>query len=90
LTWNTFRDHLIWEFEIPKYDGDLGNPNVFVRLAESQVQAKVAHLTRYFTSQAGRRWFAEEVFMGLMRLRGMECNAESRYAEGFYSRKAVM
>jgi LmbE family N-acetylglucosaminyl deacetylase len=89
LTWNTFRDHLIWEFEIPKYDGDLGQPNLFVRLEETQAHAKVAHLLEHFPSQAGRRWFSQEVFLGLMRLRGMECNAESRYAEAFYCRKAV-
>jgi LmbE family N-acetylglucosaminyl deacetylase len=90
LTWNTFRDHLILEFEIPKYDGDLGTPNLFVRLEERYAQAKVAHLAEHFKSQAGRRWFTPEVFLGLMRLRGMECNAESNYAEAFYCRKAVV
>jgi LmbE family N-acetylglucosaminyl deacetylase len=90
LAWNTFRDHMILEFEIPKYDGDLGAPNFFVRLDEAHVQAKVAHLQRHFPSQAGRRWFTEDLFRGLLRVRGMECNAPSGYAEGFYSRKAVL
>ncbi|MBV9328799.1 MAG: PIG-L family deacetylase [Chloroflexi bacterium] len=90
LTWNTFRDHLILEFEIPKYDGDLGTPNLFVRLDERHARAKVAHLAEHFRSQAGRRWFSPDVFLGLMRLRGMECNAASSYAEAFYCRKAVL
>jgi LmbE family N-acetylglucosaminyl deacetylase len=90
LTWNTFRDHLILEFEIPKYDGDMGAPNVFVRLDEELVRRKVAHLLRYFPSQVGKRWFTEDLFRSLLRLRGMECNAPSRYAEAFYSRKAVL
>lgn len=89
LTWNTFRDHLILEFEIPKYDGDLGNPNFYVRLDEALVAAKVRHLLRFFPSQRGRRWFTEDLFRGLMRLRGMEANAPSGYAEAFFARKAV-
>jgi LmbE family N-acetylglucosaminyl deacetylase len=87
LTWNTFRDHLILEFEIPKYDGDMGAPNFFVRLDEEQVLHKVSHLHQHFPSQAGKHWFTEDLFRSLMRLRGMECNASSRYAEAFYSRK---
>jgi LmbE family N-acetylglucosaminyl deacetylase len=90
LTWNTFRDHFILEFEIPKYDGDLGAPNFFVRLEESHARAKVAHLRKHFSSQAGRRWFTEDLFFSLMRLRGMECNAASNFAEAFYCRKAVV
>jgi LmbE family N-acetylglucosaminyl deacetylase len=89
LTWNTFRDHQILEFEIPKYDGDLGKPNFFVRLDEEMVSAKVAHLFRYFPSQVQRRWFTEDLFRGLLRVRGMECNAPSRYAEAFHARKVV-
>jgi LmbE family N-acetylglucosaminyl deacetylase len=89
LTWNTFRDHLILEFEIPKYDGDMGAPNFFVRLEDDQVQRKIAHLLRHFPSQAGRQWFTEDLFRSLMRLRGVECNSPSRYAEAFYCRKAV-
>jgi LmbE family N-acetylglucosaminyl deacetylase len=90
LTWNTFRDHLILEFEIPKYDGDLGRPNVFVRLDEPVVRRKIDHLLEYFPSQRGKRWFTEDLFRGLMRLRGMESNAPSGHAEAFYSRKAVL
>ncbi len=87
LTWNTFRDHLILEYEIPKYDGDLGRPNVFVPLDEEQAQRKVELLLESFPSQREKRWFTEDLFMGLMRLRGMECNSPSGLAEGFYARK---
>jgi LmbE family N-acetylglucosaminyl deacetylase len=90
LTWNTFRDHAILEFEIPKYDGDLGRPNFYVRLTADQAHAKVEHLLRAFPSQHTRRWFSAEVFLALMRIRGMECNAPSSYAEAFYTRKSVM
>jgi LmbE family N-acetylglucosaminyl deacetylase len=89
LTWNTFRDHLILEFEIPKYDGDMGAPNFFVCLEEERVQRKIVHLQRHFPSQTGRQWFTEDLFRSLMRLRGVECNSPSRYAEAFYCRKAV-
>jgi LmbE family N-acetylglucosaminyl deacetylase len=90
LTWNTFRDHLILEYEIPKYDGDLGSPNVFVRLDEAVCQAKIDNLLASFRSQAQRRWFTRDLFLSLMRLRGMEANSPSNYAEGFYSRKLVV
>jgi LmbE family N-acetylglucosaminyl deacetylase len=90
LTWNTFRNHLILEFEIPKYDGDMGAPNVFVELTQAQVQTKIEHLLRYFLSQTGKRWFTDDLFRSLMRLRGMECNAAERYAEAFYARKLVV
>jgi LmbE family N-acetylglucosaminyl deacetylase len=89
LTWNTFRDHLILEYEIPKYDGDLGVPNFFVPLDESQCRRKVAAIIGSFASQQGKRWFSEELFRSLLRLRGMECNAPSTYAEAFYCRKVV-
>jgi LmbE family N-acetylglucosaminyl deacetylase len=89
LTWNTFRDHLILEYEIPKYDGDFGSPNVFVQLDQQLVDRKIDHLIRCFPSQHGRRWFTADVFRSLLRLRGMECNAPSEYAEAFYTRKAV-
>jgi LmbE family N-acetylglucosaminyl deacetylase len=89
LAWNTFRDHLILEFEIPKYDGDLGTPNFFVRLSEAIAERKIQHLLEHFPSQHGRRWFTDDLFRALMRLRGMECNATSRYAEAFYCRKVV-
>jgi len=90
LTWNTFRDHLILEYEIPKYDGDMGRPNVFVPLTSETCQAKVRNLKEAFPSQRAKRWFEESTFLSLMRLRGMECNAASGYAEAFYCRKLVL
>ena len=90
LTWNTFRDHLILEYEIPKYDGDLGSPNVFVHLDEAVCQVKVDNIVASFRSQEGKRWFTPDLFLSLMRLRGMEANSPSRYAEGFYSRKLIV
>lgn len=90
LTWNTFRDHLILEYEVPKYDGDLGSPNVFVHLSEATCRRKVEILMREFASQADRRWFTADLFLSLLRLRGMEANSPSRYAEAFYGRKVVM
>jgi LmbE family N-acetylglucosaminyl deacetylase len=90
LTWNTFRDHLVLEYEIPKYDGDLGQPAFYVRLDEVTSRRKVAHLLEHFPSQHGKRWFTEDLFLSLMRLRGMESNAPSRYAEAFFSRKVVV
>jgi LmbE family N-acetylglucosaminyl deacetylase len=90
LTWNTFRDHLILEYEVPKYDGDVGQPNLFVPLDESLCQRKIAHLMTHFASQVSKRWFKEDLFSGLLRLRGMECNSPSTYAEAFYCRKAVL
>ncbi len=90
LTWNTFRDHLILEYEIPKWDGDLGSPNCFVHLEERHAQEKIAILMECFASQRGKRWFDEETFASLMRIRAMECNAPSRRAEAFYGRKVVL
>jgi LmbE family N-acetylglucosaminyl deacetylase len=90
LTWNTFRDHLILEYEIPKYDGDLGQPNLFVPLQSDIFQKKVRYIMDAFQSQHVKRWFQEETFLSLMRLRGMECNAPSGYAEAFYCRKLVL
>jgi len=90
LTWNTFRDHLILEYEIPKYDGDMGRPNVFVPLEGSICETKVRHLMEAFQSQHSKRWFRQDTFLSLMRLRGMECNAPSGYAEAFYGRKLVL
>jgi LmbE family N-acetylglucosaminyl deacetylase len=88
LTRQTFRDHLILEYEVPKYDGDLGQPNVFVELTEELCREKMRILTEYFRSQHDRKWFREESFRSLMRLRGIECNAASGSAEAFYGRKA--
>ncbi|HEV2397941.1 MAG TPA: PIG-L deacetylase family protein [Candidatus Sulfotelmatobacter sp.] len=90
LTWNTFRNHFILEYEIPKYDGDMGRPSVFVPLAEEICQKKIYQLMATFRSQSNKRWFQPETFRSLMRLRGMECNAPSGYAEAFYCRKLVL
>jgi LmbE family N-acetylglucosaminyl deacetylase len=90
LTWNTFRDHLILEYEIPKYDGDLGQPSVFVPLPAEVCEKKVQFLMDTFDSQHSKRWFQPETFLSLMRLRGMECNAPTGYAEAFFCRKLVL
>jgi LmbE family N-acetylglucosaminyl deacetylase len=90
LTWNTFRDHLILEYEIPKYDGDLGTPNVFVPLTGALVDRKIEAILGGFPSQTGKRWFDAETFRSLLRLRGMECQASDAYAEAFYGRKLVV
>lgn len=90
LTWNTFRDHLILEYEIPKYDGDLGAPNVFVPLNETVCGTKIRLILKYFKSQAGNRWFTEDTFRAIMRLRGIESNAPAGYAEAFCSRKLIL
>lgn len=90
LTWNTFRDHLILEYEIPKYDGDMGRPGVFIPLSTDVCQRKVDLIVDTFKSQNDKHWFERETFMSLMRLRGMECNAPSGYAEAFYGRKLML
>ena len=91
LTWNTFRDHLILEYEIPKYDGDMGQPSVFVPLRpETMPEERFVIIMDAFQSQHCKRWFQQETFLSLMRLRGMECNAPSGYAEAFYCRKLVL
>jgi LmbE family N-acetylglucosaminyl deacetylase len=88
LTWNTFRSHQIWEYEIPKWDGDLMQPNLFVPLDPEDVAAKIAVLRDVFSSQRNKHWFDEETFRGLMRIRGLESN--TRYAEAFFARKFVV
>jgi LmbE family N-acetylglucosaminyl deacetylase len=90
LTWNTFRDHFILEYEIPKYDGDLGRPAIFSPLEREVCEKKIRHLMDTFRSQHTKRWFQPETFLSLMRLRGMECGATSGYAEAFYCRKLVI
>ena len=90
LTWNTFRDHLILEYEIPKYDGDLGTPNVFVPLDEDVCRRKIANILGSFRSQADKRWFTEDLFRAILRIRGMESNSPSGYAEAFYGRKVIL
>jgi len=87
LTWNTFRDHVVLEYEIPKFDGDLGQPSVFVPLSEAVADRKIALLHEHFPSQRDKPWFEPELFRGVLRIRGMECRAESGLAEGFYARK---
>jgi LmbE family N-acetylglucosaminyl deacetylase len=90
LTWNTFRDHCILEYEIPKWDGDLGQPNLYVPVSSGALNRKVDLLIRHFGSQRSKQWFDSETFMGLARLRGMECRAPERYAEAFVARKMVL
>jgi LmbE family N-acetylglucosaminyl deacetylase len=90
LAWNTFRDHLVLEYEIPKYDGDLGVPNCFVPIDRQTCRRKIAYLQRAFGTQRGKHWFDDETFKGLMRLRGMECRAPHGYAEAFYGRKIAL
>jgi LmbE family N-acetylglucosaminyl deacetylase len=90
LTWNTWRSHLILEYEIPKYDGDMGSPNLFVSLTADTLERKIALVLEHFPSQASRPWFTPDVFRSLARLRGMECPARERYAEAFYCRKMAL
>jgi LmbE family N-acetylglucosaminyl deacetylase len=90
LTWNTFRNHMILEYEIPKYDGDLGRPNLFVPLDAATCHKKVENLIEAFASQRAKPWFQENTFFSLLRLRGMECNAPSGFAEAFYCHKIVV
>ncbi len=90
LTWNTFRSHLILEYEIPKYDGDLAQPNLFVALAPEVVDRKIAILMESFPSQRTKSWFDEETFRAILRLRGVESNSPTRYAEAFHCRKVLV
>jgi len=89
LTHNTFRDHLVLEYEIPKYDGDLGNPAFFVPLTGAQIRRKLDIIGRHFSSQRGRSWFSDETFHAMARLRGIGCSAPEGLAEAFYARKIV-
>ena len=90
LTYNTFRDHLVLEYEVMKRDGDLGQPNTYVALDETTVDRKVEHLISHFGSRRDRSWFSEDAFRGLMRLRGIEAGSPSGHAEAFYCRTAVL
>lgn len=90
LTWNTFRDHVILEYEIPKWDGDLGRPNLYAPLSRATLARKLDLLQAHFASQRSKDWFDPEIFSGLARLRGMECRAPERYAEGFVMRKGLL
>ena len=87
LTWNTFRDHLVLEYEVPKYDGDLGHPNCFVPVEDEHRQFKIDALMRHYASQRAKDWFTPETFNALMRIRGVECRSRTGYAEAFYARK---
>jgi LmbE family N-acetylglucosaminyl deacetylase len=89
LTWNTFRDHLILEYEIPKYDGDLATPNFYIPLSDVQVQRKIILLSEHFVSQRVKHWYERETFLGLMRIRGLECHVTG-HAEAFYCRKVLL
>ena len=89
LTWNTFRDHLILEYEILKYDGDLGAPNCFVYLSDQLCERKIEYIRSCFKSQAGRHWFGDDTFRAMLRVRGVESNAPEKYSEAFYCRKIV-
>ncbi len=90
LTWNTWRRHLILEYEIPKYDGDLGTPNCFVPLSQDVCSRKVKNICDVFRTEAGKAWLTEDTFQAILRLRGVECAAPDRYAEAFYCRKLVL
>lgn len=87
LTWNTFRDHTILEYEIPKWDGGMGSPNLFVPATIADTDRKIGLLMECFASQGGKHWFEDLTFRGLMRLRGLECCAPEHLAEAFYARK---
>jgi LmbE family N-acetylglucosaminyl deacetylase len=90
LTWNTWRNHLVFEYEIPKYEGDLAQPNGYLPVSEAIAHLKVAHLERFFATQRSKGWFAAENFLALMRIRGLECRSSSGYAEAFHVRKFVL
>ena len=90
LTWNTWRDHMVLEYEIPKYDGGLLTPNLFVPIDEETRAQKVAHLMRAFGSQRSKRWFTADTFTSLMRLRGVESGSPAGHAEGFHARKMIL
>ena len=90
LTWNTFRNHCILEYEIPKWDGDMGQPNLYVPISASALKRKIDLLIAHFGSQRSKQWFDSETFLGLARLRGIECRAPERYAEAFVGRKLAL
>ena len=90
VTWNTFRDHCILEYEIPKWDGDIGQPNLYMPISAGVLKRKIDLLMSHFGSQRSKQWFDAETFLGLARLRGMECRAPERYAEAFFARKLTL
>lgn len=90
LTWNTFRDHVIFEYEIPKYDGDFNVPNFYVPLGDPVCEYKVKTIIESFRSQVSKHWFTEDLLLSVLRIRGMECASSSKYAEAFYCRKVIL
>ena len=90
MTWQSWRNHVVFEYEIPKYEGDLGRPNVLVPLPKAIAERKVKHLLEHFGTQRSKDWFNADTFLGLMRLRGLECRSESGFAEGFFARKIIL
>ncbi len=90
LTWNAFRGPLVLEYEIPKFDGDMGQPNVYIKLSEKIATEKTKILIEEFGTQRAKSWFDQETFMGLMRIRGLESGAGERYAEAFYGHKVLL
>jgi LmbE family N-acetylglucosaminyl deacetylase len=90
LAWNTFRNHLIFEYEIPKYDGDLGRPNVFLPISEQICSRKIELLLKHFKTQATKHWFTSDTFEAMHRIRGVECASSTGRAEAFYSRKMIL
>jgi LmbE family N-acetylglucosaminyl deacetylase len=90
LTWNTWRQHLILEYEIPKYDGDLGSPNCFVPLKKEICARKIKYICDVFQTQGNKAWLTEDTFQAILRLRGVECAAPDKYAEAFYCRKLIL
>jgi LmbE family N-acetylglucosaminyl deacetylase len=90
LTWNSYRNHLVLEYEIPKYDGDLGSPNTFFHLDKDQCEQKAAAIMKHFRTQENKDWFTDETFLALMRIRGIESKAPNGYAEAFYGRKIAI
>ena len=90
LTWNTFRNHFILEYEIPKYDGDLLDPNFYINLNKEICENKISLIISEFKTQSSKSWFDKEIFWGILRMRGLESNSPSKYAEAFYSRKITI
>jgi LmbE family N-acetylglucosaminyl deacetylase len=90
LIWNTYRNHMVLEYEIPKYDGDFRSPNFFVPLSKAICATKVQHLMQHFSTQRNKHWFSEDLFYSTLRIRGMEANSPTQFAEGFYCRKMIL
>jgi len=89
LTWNTFRDHFIMEYEVPKFDGDLATPNLYVHLNELHVRKKIDFILENFITQKEKPWFTEETFRSILRIRGIESNSPNKYSEAFHCKKIV-